>query len=631
MARKWKKHPGFDDGFDTDSGDFDFDIPLDPVPLPPLGGKPYYSFDRIVTALTTNWDSDVPGATRSWAGTTIRYSIPNGPGATSPNDFDRGETAGFRGDLMTPEKYAKAVLAFELWDDLVAVNMTETTATTGNIITMAYTDTPSRSGIYTSTRIFTETGPDYDIANSRIWLTSTAPEADRDNDVAFGAYGFNVYLHEIGHSLGLTHPGDYDSAGGRTVRYDTDADYAQDTRQNTVMSYFGGWTDGGRGGDVGGDGVWTFINDYDAAVDRALGNPLDRYSATPMVDDIRVIQSIYGADMMTRAGATTYGFNCTADRAVYDFRVNTMPIFTIWDGGGIDTLDASGFSQSQVISLAAGSYSSIGALRGNVGIAYNCVIENAVGGSGADMIFGNSASNRLLGGGDSDTLYGYDGHDWLDGGAGADRMYGGRHNDTYVVNSFDDVVVERADEGSDTIYLSIPHYYVGSTISYTLGANLENVFVNVSGETWVYGNGLDNSLAGNVDNDTLYGLDGIDRLYGMGGNDRLFGGAASDTLYGYEGNDTLYGEAGADTLYGGADNDTFVFKRGDLMGDVLMDFDGRGALAGDTIQFIGYGPGAFLTTSDGAHYTVRLADGTVSDIFTVASGVAIHGSDYLFV
>src|SRR5712671_1868759 len=99
--------------------------------------------------------------------------------------------------------------------------------------------------------------------------------------------------------------------------------------------------------------------------------------------------------MTTRTGDTVYGFHSTAGRAVFDFTINTNPILSIWDAGGNDTLDASGFGQNQVIDLTPGAYSSIGALTGNVGIAYNCIIENAVGGSGNDFIIGNSAGNSL--------------------------------------------------------------------------------------------------------------------------------------------------------------------------------------------------------------------------------------------
>jgi hypothetical protein len=75
----------------------------------------------------------------------------------------------------------------------------------------------------------------------------------------------------------------------------------------------------------------------------------------------------------------------------------------------------------------------------------------------------------------------------------------------------------------------------------------------------------------------------------------------------------------------------FVARFNAPNGDVLKDFNGNGAAAGDVIRFAGYGAGAYLTTSDGTHYAVRTADGAVADIFTVTSGVPVHGSDYYFV
>ena len=87
------------------------------------------------------------------------------------------------------------------------------------------------------------------------------------------------------------------------------------------------------------------------------------------------------------------------------------PIFCVWDGGGEDTLDFSGFSQNQKINLNAESFSDVGGLKGNVSIAKGCTVENAIGGAGRDVLIGNEASNRLKGGAGADTLRGGGGAD----------------------------------------------------------------------------------------------------------------------------------------------------------------------------------------------------------------------------
>ena len=565
------------------------------TPTPPLG-KPFFSLPQIITQLSTSWGGAHEGTTRTWAGTTIFYSVATGP--TSPNDFGGPKSEGYNAAMMTAYKAGMAVLAFELWDDLIAVNLTPTTATSGNIITMAYSGTTDDGGTYADP-VVSGTGLARTITAQRIWLSTGWGTLDGDSDIQFSKYGFTTYLHEIGHTLGLSHSGTYDASDDEPITYAEHAEYAQDTRQNTLMSYFGGWTNSSGNGDVAGDGVWTFIKDGDRAW---VG---DLYSATPMVDDIAAIQAKYGADYSTRAGGTTYGFGATAGRDVYDFDVNTKPIFSIWDGGGIDTLDASGFAQNQLINLAPGAYSSIGALTGNIGIAYNCIIENAVGGSGNDILFGNGAMNTLRGGAGTDTLYGYDGADTLDGGAGADLMYGGKHGDTYDVDNSGDQIFETADGGTDLVYVAAAYY--------ALGANVENATITTRAGATLYGNAAVNTLSGNL------------------GVDALFGGEGNDTLYGYGSNDTLDGGLGADTLFGGINYDTFVFRRGEAGGDVLMDFNGNGAGAGDMIRFAGYGPGAYLTTPDATRYAVHTGDGAVVDIFTVRSGLPIHASDYYFV
>ena len=123
-----------------------------------------------------------------------------------------------------------------------------------------------------------------------------------------------------------------------------------------------------------------------------------------MLHDVYVIQLIYGANGTTRAGDTVYGFNSTADRDVFDFSDTDHPIVTIWDGGGNDTLDLSGYSSNAVIDLNDGEYSSAGALTLNIAIAFDAMIENAVGGAGNDQIRGQELANMLDGGDGNDRV-----------------------------------------------------------------------------------------------------------------------------------------------------------------------------------------------------------------------------------
>ena len=198
-------------------------------------------------------------------------------------------------------------------------------------------------------------------------------------------------LHEIGHTLGLKHTGDYDVGGN--LPPGPFLSEAEDNTRFSIMSY---------------------------TEDPTLGrvNALGLY-------DVAALQTRFGANMNHATGRDTY--SGPADQVLE----------TIWDAGGIDTLSAKGLSVATHLDLRAGTFSDFG-FAGEMAIAYGVVVENAVGGIAADIMVGNSANNRMSGGDGNDTitagsgrdvLLGQGGNDLLSGGRGKDKLKGGSGND----------------------------------------------------------------------------------------------------------------------------------------------------------------------------------------------------------
>jgi serralysin len=337
--------------------------------------------------------------------------------------------------------------AIQMWDDVIAVSFKETSADNADI---NFGNLTNRPGTQAYARLPSDTQSSNTAVNAQVkeiagdvWVTATTASNFQLDE---GLYGMNTLVHEFGHSLGLSHPGNYNFAPGFTVEYKNGAEYAQDIRNYTIMSYW-------NPREVG-------IQDHDYRLGTIA------YGSTPMIHDILAAQKLYGVDTTTRTGDNTYGFNASGDgmRDSFDFDKTPAPVMTIWDAGGIDTLDASGYTTNQKIDLTPGSLSSIGGvsqadapsladvnaaravagyaplsqasydirmanlaanpdaglLVDNVGIAYGVIIENAIGGSGNDVIIGNEVSNRLFGGAGDDIISGGDGIDYLTGGEGRD-------------------------------------------------------------------------------------------------------------------------------------------------------------------------------------------------------------------
>jgi Ca2+-binding RTX toxin-like protein len=231
-------------------------------------------------------------------------------------------------------------------------------------------------------------------------------------------------------------------------------------------------------------------------------------------------------------------------------------------------------------------------------------------------LFGNDAPNTLIGrGGDDhlnaaggdDKIDGGKGDDYINGGHGNDYMAGGPDNDTYVVDSASDIVREYTGEGTDTVEVHLE--------AYALPANVENAYM----------------MAGGTATHSLYGNSLVNHLHGGASSNRLFGGEGDDHLFGYRSTDFLDGGPGADRMAGGDGDDTFVLRRGETDGDVLVDFSGAYGWPGDSIIFLGFGSGASLTRDDATHWTVHSGDGLVHETFEVLTGRTIVESDYFFV
>lgn len=302
-------------------------------------------------------------------------------GATRRFDASAGDTLTVDVSGLTAGGQFFARAALSVWTEITGLNFQEVIG--GAQITFDDED----EGAYATSVRQGQFIISSEINVSTDWIAGDLGELD--------SYSFQTYIHEIGHAIGLGHAGPYNGSAS----YGVDAIYLNDSWQATVMSYF---------------------NQLENTFIQADG----AYVVTPQVADILAVQAMYGITTTTRVGDTTYGFNANAGNVVYDATngFTSATSYTIIDSGGIDTLDYSGYRSNQFISLETEVHMSIGGIAGNVAIARGTVIENAIGGSGDDVIYGNAANNTLSGNDGNDTFYSSGGIDSINGGAGTDTV-----------------------------------------------------------------------------------------------------------------------------------------------------------------------------------------------------------------
>ncbi len=425
---------------------------------------------------TVAWQMD-SGASLTPKKGVITYSfLDSGHTTGMYNNPKEGFTEGFGYTSFSAEQRVAARIAIGTWDELVSVSFKEVNGDGNSQITLANTTTgPAQAHAYIPHDYVGIYGVNYLNRWKKflgdVWVADPYdPVVGNPSNAQLnpGQYGVQTLNHELGHSLGLSHPGSYDfgddlDGDGEPdpITYKGDAQYFQDSHQFTIMSYFDSYETGAQWID------WNLMR--------------FTYSSTPMVDDVFVIQQKYGADTTTRTGNSTYGFAWSADitNEAFKFRAGEqLPVFTIWDAGGTDTLNLSGYYTPSIIDLREGAYSSAGGvgayvpselgdkltlaqinennadlgyaprterlyeiyhnggysdpatepggqptlvneglswkeitgtsdqylMEQNIGIAYGAVIENAVGGHGNDRINGNYVNNDFTGGAGDDTF-----------------------------------------------------------------------------------------------------------------------------------------------------------------------------------------------------------------------------------
>ena len=471
-----------------------------------------------------------------------------------------------------------------------------------------------------------------------------------DGPLDEGGDGFNTIVHELGHALGLKHP--HDNGGGNdaifpgvTSNQDLGT-YDLNQSINTVMSYVSGWP-------AGPDGV--------------ASSDLYGRAMTPMAFDIAALQAKYGANMNYRTGNDTYtlpgqdglgvGYSC------------------IWDAGGTNTI-AYGGSGDAVINLNAASLafapngggyvSYVKGVHGGFTIAHGVVIQNAISGSGNDLLVGNDAgdylnpgagNNTVVGGAGADTIQSTTGNDDIFTGSGHAQLWLGSGLSTVVSGSGDTNV--DAGNGASTVFggsgsQANSVVFGGQGKLLFIGGSDASTVVGGSGGSDIFTGHSSGMFYGNRAGDNLlYAGTGAVTLVGGGAGDQLFSSdRGGNVLVAGAGNETLVGSAahagdviftgvagtrdavwmgyGADTLYagggtamisGGSNADLYVFANGKTGGnDIIYDFKP----SEDHIALQGYGSGAASAAIAsakvaGGSSTFALSDNTRVTLVNVAA------------
>ncbi len=359
-----------------------------------------YRVDVLLAGGTTRWWPDsVAGQSR-----TVTYSFALSAGYLTGEGYSE-EVKGFTPFTDAQQSATRAV--FKYIGSIVPITFVEVLETssasspTGDI-RLANNDQDSAGYAFYPDNLDVKLRGDVFLSNGAI-----------SRDYAAGTYEYDTVIHEIGHALGLKHPGNYNAGSAPSTEPGNYLATSEDSKTLSVVSYA----------------------EHEQGLQRVDFGPYD----------LLALKYLYGLKLQN-TGNNTYEW---ADSI-------GMQLQTLVDDGGTDTIDLRKITTPTSVDLREGQSSSVGLIRHvengsgvdalkNVQIAFGTVIESVVGSAQADQITGNAANNAFQGRGGDDVLYGGDGRDTAIWSGSSDQYRIGSTAQGFAVQSL------KSTEGTDQL------------------------------------------------------------------------------------------------------------------------------------------------------------------------------------